>query len=319
MTQSSDGWAIDVRGLTKRYGPRTVVDHVDLKVRTGRICGFLGPNGSGKTTTIRMLCGLLTPDEGEGSCLGLDIRKQAIDIRRQVGYMTQKFGLYDDLSIRENLDFVARLFELANREEAVNGALQRLGLVERQDQLAGTLSGGWKQRLALASCLIHQPRLLLLDEPTAGVDPKARRDFWDEIHRLAAQSITVLVSTHYMDEAERCHELVYIAYGKTLARGTEREIIEQSKLHVWAVEGECAAALVEPLKTANGVLSVAAFGNSLHVAGRDDTLLETAVSPYRNNPGLVWHRAEPNLEDVFISLIGDARDNFAPSKAKTAA
>jgi len=318
MNGASDdtGLAIDVRGLTKRYGTRTVVDDVSLRVRTGRICGFLGPNGSGKTTTIRMLCGLLTPDGGEGRCLGLDIRKQAAEIRRQVGYMTQKFGLYDDLSIRENLDFVARLFELPQRKQAVDQALERLGLVERQHQLAGALSGGWKQRLALAACLIHQPRLLLLDEPTAGVDPKARRDFWDEIHRLAAQGITVLVSTHYMDEAERCHELVYIAYGKTLARGTEREIIDQAGLHVWAVEGDGVATLVEPLKTAPGVMSVAAFGNALHVAGQDDTLLEQAIAPYREREGLHWHRADANLEDVFISLIGQAQDNFAqPARA----
>jgi len=319
MTEPTNGWAIDVRRLTKRYGARTVVDHVDLQVRTGRICGFLGPNGSGKTTTIRMLCGLLTPDEGEGNCLGLDIAKQAIDIRRQVGYMTQKFGLYDDLSIRQNLDFVARLFELTERQAAVDAALQRLGLVERQHQLAGALSGGWKQRLALAACLIHQPRLLLLDEPTAGVDPKARRDFWDEIHRLAAQGTTVLVSTHYMDEAERCHELVYIAYGKTLARGTEREIIEASKLQVWSVQGEAAATLIEPLKTAPGVLSVASFGNSLHVAGQDAALLDAAVAPYKDKPGLSWQQAEPNLEDVFISLIGQAQDNYAPPAPKAAA
>ncbi len=306
----SESLAIDVRDLTKRYGSRTVVDHVSLQVRPGRICGFLGPNGSGKTTTIRMLCGLLRPDEGEGRCLGLDIIEQAGEIRRQVGYMTQKFGLYDDLSIRQNLDFVARLFELPDRRQAVDAALQRLGLVERQQQLAGALSGGWKQRLALASCLIHRPRLLLLDEPTAGVDPKARRDFWDEIHRLASEGITVLVSTHYMDEAERCHELVYIAYGKTLARGTEHEIIEAARLHVWAAVGDDAGRLVEPLKNAPGVLSAAAFGNAVHVAGQDDALLEKAIEPFRR-PGLRWQRAEPNLEDVFISLIGQAQDNFA--------
>ncbi|HEY0858072.1 MAG TPA: ABC transporter ATP-binding protein [Albitalea sp.] len=314
----TDGLAIDVRGLTKRYGARTVVDHVSLQVRTGRICGFLGPNGSGKTTTIRMLCGLLTPDDGEGRCLGLDIRREAGEIRRRVGYMTQKFGLYDDLSIRENLDFVARLFEMPNRRQAVDAALQRLGLVERQQQLAGSLSGGWKQRLALAACLIHEPSLLLLDEPTAGVDPKARRDFWDEIHRLAAQGITVLVSTHYMDEAERCHELVYIAYGKTLARGTEREIIDEARLHVWAVEGEDAAALVEPLKNAAGVLSVASFGNALHVAAQDEALLAQAIAPYRERPGLRWSRSEANLEDVFISLIGRAQDNFAVGAQESA-
>jgi ABC-2 type transport system ATP-binding protein len=217
--------SIDVHGLTKRYGARAVVNDITLQVETGRIVGFLGPNGSGKTTTIRMICGLLTPDAGSGTCLGLDIMKDAPTIKRQVGYMTQKFGLYDDLSIRENLDFVARLFELPHRQQAVDSALDRLGLSARQQQLAGSLSGGWKQRLALATCLIHTPRLLLLDEPTAGVDPKARRDFWDQIHQLADQGITVLVSTHYMDEAERCHALVYIAYGNILAQGTAASIV----------------------------------------------------------------------------------------------
>ncbi|MYN46046.1 ATP-binding cassette domain-containing protein [Pseudoduganella sp. FT93W] len=223
--QTSTSLAIDVHGLTKRYGGRNVVDAISLQVETGRIVGFLGPNGSGKTTTIRMICGLLTPDAGQGSCLGLDIMADAIAIKREVGYMTQKFGLYEDLSIRENLDFVARLFELPQRQQTVDEALQRLGLTARQEQLAGSLSGGWKQRLALAACLIHQPRLLLLDEPTAGVDPKARRDFWDQIHQLAQQGITVLVSTHYMDEAERCDSLVYIAYGKILAQGTAAAIV----------------------------------------------------------------------------------------------
>jgi len=310
--------AIDVRGLTKRYSGRAVVDDVSLQVRSGRICGFLGPNGSGKTTTIRMLCGLLTPDAGEGSCLGFDLRTQANEIRRQVGYMTQKFGLYEDLSIRQNLDFVARLYEIADRRGAVDRTLERLGLAERQHQLAGALSGGWKQRLALAACLMHEPRLLLLDEPTAGVDPKARRDFWDEIHSLAAQGITVLVSTHYMDEAERCHELCYIAYGKTLARGTEAQIIEEAGLVVWAVQGADVATLVEPLKAAEGVLSVAAFGSSLHVAGRDAAQIERAIAPYRDRPGLRWARTDANLEDVFISLIATAQDNFASSDPKRA-
>jgi ABC-2 type transport system ATP-binding protein len=222
--------AIDVRGLTKRYGGRAVVDDVALQVGSGRICGFLGPNGSGKTTTIRMLCGLLKPDAGEGTCLGLDVLRESRAIKRQSGYMTQKFGLYDDLSIRQNLDFIARLFQLPDRGRAVDDALARLGLVERQRQLAGTLSGGWKQRLALAACLIHGPRLLLLDEPTAGVDPKARREFWDEIQRLAHEGITVLVSTHYMDEAQRCDDLVYIAYGTVLAHGTAAEVVQQAGL-----------------------------------------------------------------------------------------
>jgi ABC-2 type transport system ATP-binding protein len=221
----NDTLAIDVQGLTKRFGGRTVVDSVSLRLAHGRICGFLGPNGSGKTTTIRMLCGLLTPDAGRGQCLGLDLATRSTDIKRQVGYMTQRFGLYEDLSIRQNLDFVARLFELTGRALAVDAALDRLGLVERQHQLAGTLSGGWKQRLALAACLLHRPRLLLLDEPTAGVDPRARREFWDQIHRLAAEGMTVLVSTHYMDEAQRCHELVYIAYGQVLAQGDAGQIV----------------------------------------------------------------------------------------------
>jgi len=308
--------AIDVTELTKVYDGRAVVDQVQLQVGTGKICGFLGPNGSGKTTTIRMLCGLLTPDAGSGTCLGLDIITQAAAIKRQVGYMTQKFGLYDDLSIRENLDFVARLFELPNRRAAVDGALAQLGLVERQQQLAGSLSGGWKQRLALASCLIHEPRLLLLDEPTAGVDPKARRDFWDQIHRLAAQGITVLVSTHYMDEAARCHELVYIAYGKILARGTEAEIIERSNLKVWTVQGDGVEALLEPLKASPGVLSVAAFGNTVHVAGQDGALVRKALDALRDRPGLVITPAQADLEDVFISLIARAQDNFAKDDAQ---
>lgn len=221
-------WAIDVSGLSKFYGGQAVVNAVTLRVRRGSICGFLGPNGSGKTTTIRMLCGLLTPDAGQGQCLGLDMRRDAAQIKRQVGYMTQKFGLYDDLSIRENLDFVARLFELPQRRQQVDAALQRLGLSSRQKQLAGALSGGWKQRLALAACLLHQPRLLLLDEPTAGVDPKARRDFWDQIQQLAAEGMTVLVSTHYMDEALRCHTLCYIAYGRVLAQGSAAQIVAEA-------------------------------------------------------------------------------------------
>lgn len=307
--------AIDVCGLTKRYGGRAVVDGVDLKVGEGRICGFLGPNGSGKTTTIRMLCGLLEPDAGEGQCLGLDFRQQAALIKRQVGYMTQKFGLYEDLTIRENLDFVARLFELPQRRQAVDQALDRLGLIERQHQLAGMLSGGWKQRLALAACLIHEPRLLLLDEPTAGVDPKARRDFWDEIHRLAAQGITVLVSTHYMDEAARCHDLVYIAYGKILARGSEQEIVDGAGLSVWSIEGAGEHVWSERLRALPGVQSVVAFGSTLHVAGRDGALLEQSLAPLHGQDGLRVSEARATLEDVFISLIDQSQDNFTTSKA----
>jgi len=305
--------AIDVRGLTKTYDGRAVVDGIRLQVGRGRICGFLGPNGSGKTTTIRMLCGLLRPDGGSGTCLGLDIIRQAPAIKRQVGYMTQKFGLYEDLSIRQNLDFIARLFELPQRRAAVDDALERLGLGTRQHQLAGTLSGGWKQRLALAACLIHQPRLLLLDEPTAGVDPRARRDFWDQIHMLAADGITVLVSTHYMDEAERCHDLVYIAYGHILARGTAPEIIAASGLSVFSVHGAVPPPELARLRAAPGVLNVTAFGAALHVAGPDAAQLSQALLPLRGLSGLRIMPAEANLEDVFISLIAKARDNSGPA------
>src|SRR5881398_2578210 len=216
--------------MTKRFGELTAVDHVDLTVAAGEIYGFLGPNGSGKTTFLRMLCGLLRADDGSGRVLGHDVLAESEAIKREVGYMTQRFSFWEDLSIEENLDFVARMYDVKNRRQTVRESVEQLGLAERKRQLAGTLSGGWKQRLALAACLIHQPRLLLLDEPTAGVDPKARREFWDEIHRLAQEGITVLVSTHYMDEAERCDELVYIADGTVLARGTAAEVVRQAGL-----------------------------------------------------------------------------------------
>ena len=306
---------IDVHGLTKRYGGRAVVDNLSIQLESGRICGFLGPNGSGKTTTIRMLCGLLTPDSGSGTCLGLDIIRQAAQIKRQVGYMTQRFGLYEDLTIRENLDFVARLFELPQRKQAVDQTLERLGLTARQRQLAGALSGGWKQRLALAACLLHAPRLLLLDEPTAGVDPKARRDFWDEIHRLAAQGITVLVSTHYMDEAARCHELMYIANGQILTRGTQASIIDEAALVVWSIAGDPLDALVAPIKALPGVLSVSAFGNTLHVAGEDQAVLAASLAPYRARPDLAVTLARADLEDVFIGLMDKAPPSLSAEVA----
>jgi ABC-2 type transport system ATP-binding protein len=306
---------IDVRGLTKSFEGRKVVSDLDLTVNRGQIYGFLGPNGSGKTTTIRMLCGLLTPDGGSGTCLGFDIRRQADQIKRQVGYMTQKFGLYEDLTIRENLVFVARVYGLDRVAARVDQALQRLGLAERANQLAGKLSGGWKQRLALAACILHEPQLLLLDEPTAGVDPKARRDFWDQIHTLAHQGLTVLVSTHYMDEAERCHEILYIAYGKLLARGTVPEVIASAHLSAWSVEpargdGAEIAALSARLQQRDGVDMVAPFGAALHVCGRDAGALDAATKEARTDPRYRWSRVDPSLEDVFIDLMGRAQDNF---------
>jgi ABC-2 type transport system ATP-binding protein len=301
--------AIDVKGLVKRYGNRTVVDAVDLTLMPGRICGFLGPNGSGKTTTLRLICGLLTPDAGTGTCLGHDLLTEHDAIKRQTGYMTQKFGLYEDLTIRENLDFVARIYRLDRVKERVDEALQRLGLETRQHQLTGALSGGWKQRLALAACVLHEPRLLLLDEPTAGVDPKARRAFWDEIHALAATGITVLVSTHYMDEAERCHEIAYIAYGKLMARGTADEVIAASRLDAWIATGPGADRLAPQLRDVPGVTAAAAFGATLHVCGPDAKMLEAAIAPLRFDRTIMWEKAEPTLEDVFIHLMGQARDN----------
>ncbi|MDB5468389.1 MAG: ABC-type multidrug transport system, partial [Phenylobacterium sp.] len=249
--------AIDVAGLNKSFGDKHVVNDVTIQVAEGRICGFLGPNGSGKTTTLRMLCGLLTPDSGRGTCLGFDIIRQADQIKRRTGYMTQKFSLYEDLTIAENLQFTARVYGLDRRRERVDQALEHLGLAARRDQLAGTLSGGWKQRLALASATLHEPRLLLLDEPTAGVDPKARRDFWNEIHALAAQGLTVLVSTHYMDEAERCHEIAYIAYGHLLVHGTVDEVIAKSALTTYTVTGDNLSSLAAELSGKPGIDMVA--------------------------------------------------------------
>src|SRR5882724_984480 len=245
---NAPAYAIDVRGVTKKFGSRTVVNDIAMQVRPGEIYGFLGPNGSGKTTFLRMLCGLLKPDGGEGSCLNYDFRTQSAEIKKHVGYMTQRFSFYEDLSIEENLDFIARLYEMPARKSAVDKSLERLGMVERRKQLAGTLSGGWKQRLALAACLIHEPQLLLLDEPTAGVDPKARRDFWEEIHKLAAAGLTFLITTHYMDEASRCHRLGYIAYGNLLAHGSVEEVVQVGGLTTWEVSGENLATLADKIR-----------------------------------------------------------------------
>ncbi|RYE08486.1 MAG: ABC transporter ATP-binding protein [Hyphomicrobiales bacterium] len=307
----SEAPVIDVRGLTKRFGPRTVVDHFDIQVPKGAIYGFLGPNGSGKTTTIRMLCGLLTPDAGEGTCLGFDVRRDAAHIKEQVGYMTQKFSYYEDLSIRENLDFVARMYRLDRRKERVQQALDDLGLADRAKQLAGSLSGGWKQRLALAACLLHDPQLLLLDEPTAGVDPKARRDFWDEIRRLSARGVTVLVSTHYMDEAVQCDFITYIAYGRKLIDGPSTEIPVMVGLETWRVEGPDLAALEMRLKSEPGVEQVARFGAVLHVSGTDKPLLNAAVERLRAQGTHRWTLQVAGLEEAFIYLMAGARDNFA--------
>ena len=302
MSGSTPPPAIAVHGLNKSFGRKHVVTDLSLEVQKGEIFGFLGPNGSGKTTSIRMLCGLLTPDSGNGTCLGYHIREESAQIKRNVGYMTQRFSFWDDLSIRENLDFVARVYQMPQRSAAVERSLGDLGLEDRAEQLAGTLSGGWKQRLALAACMLHQPQLLLLDEPTAGVDPTARRDFWSELHRLAAQGISVLVSTHYMDEAERCHKLAYIFNGRLLAQGTAEEVVREQHLSTWCIRGEHLAQLSDRLQRKAGVDQTVIFGSTLHVTGLDAHALEESVAEEARAAGLEAEPIATGLEDVFIYL-----------------
>ncbi len=299
---NSAALAIDVRALTKSFSGRTVVAGIDRQVPAGEVWGFLGPNGSGKTTTIRMLCGLLRPDGGGGRCLGFDVRTESEAIKLRAGYMTQRFSFYEDLTIVENLEFVARLYGVPRRRAAVERALEELDLGERRRQLAGQLSGGWKQRLALAACMLHEPRLLLLDEPTAGVDPQARRDFWERIHQLAATGITVLVSTHYMDEAERCDRIVYLAEGRLLARGTVEEVVRDAGLITWIATGPGVRELSAELNRLDGIQATV-FGAKLHVSATDRASLDAAIAPWTDAPGLRWSAAEPSLEDVFIHLM----------------
>jgi ABC-2 type transport system ATP-binding protein len=294
--------AIDVHGLTKRFGKLTAVNGIDIQVPEGEVWGFVGPNGSGKTTTIRMLCGLLKPDAGDGQCLGADIRRETETIKRQVGYMTQRFSFWEDMTVRENLEFTARIYEMPDIEGTVRQTLEDFQLTQRQNQLAQQLSGGWKQRLALAACMLHKPRLLLLDEPTAGVDPQARRDFWEEIHRLSLKGLTVLVSTHYMDEAERCDRIVYILHGSIVARGTVPEVVAQAGLITYVVKGSDVRRFLEPLSEADGVQHVSFFGALLHVSGRDRAKLERALAPLRGQKGISVEETPTSLEDAFIDL-----------------
>jgi len=297
-------FAIDVRNLNKSFGDKHVVRDVSLQVAHGEIFGFLGPNGSGKTTSIRMMCGLLTPDSGEGTCLGYDIIKQSDEIKRHVGYMTQRFSMWEDLTIGENLDFVARMYAMPDRKQCVETTLKQLGLEERASQLAGALSGGWKQRMALAACMLHNPEVLLLDEPTAGVDPKARRDFWEELQQLAAKGISVLVSTHYMDEAERCHKLAYIFNGQLIAQGTAKEVIESQHISTFAVHGGDLAALSQELKGKPGVDQTITFGDTLHVSGKDEDTLKATLSGIAQDSRYKVQLIDTNLDDVFIHLLG---------------
>jgi len=297
-----DDVIIDVKNLNKSFAGKPAVINFNLQVRRGEICGFLGPNGSGKTTTLRMLCGLLTPDSGEGHCLGFDIIKESFQIKNFVGYMTQTFSLYGDLTAYENLEFIGRIFQIPNRKQKIAKYLQEFNLESRKNQITATLSGGWKQRLALAACLLHEPKLLLLDEPTAGVDPKARREFWDEIYKLSAKGITTLVSTHYMDEAERCTQLAYIAYGNLLTTGNMEAIIAHSRLHTWVVYGKNLLTLEADIQNLPGVDQFAFFGNSLHVSGKNKLLLQQSINILKQQ-GIQCEEISPSLEDVFISLV----------------
>ncbi|MBS0316880.1 MAG: ABC transporter ATP-binding protein [Proteobacteria bacterium] len=310
MNPAAPALAIDVHGLNKHFGDKHVVNDVTLQVARGEIFGFLGPNGSGKTTSIRMMCGLLTPDSGSGTCLGYDIIRESAEIKRRVGYMTQRFSYWEDLTIRENLDFVARVYEMKNRREAVDRTLESLGLQSRSNQLTGALSGGWKQRLALAACMLHEPQLLLLDEPTAGVDPSARRDFWEELHRLAERGISVLVSTHYMDEAERCHKLAYIAYGKLLAKGTAQEVIRSQGLATFAIHGAQLSELSQRLRALPGVEQTVLFSSTLHVSGSDPEPLGRAVRQATANGEWRVEKIDTGLEDVFIYMMSRSTDNY---------
>jgi ABC-type multidrug transport system ATPase subunit len=298
------GLVIDVRGLRKNFGDRSVVDGLTLQVAEGEICGFLGANGSGKTTTIRMLCGLLVPDGGSGTCLGHDIVREAPLIRRQVGYMTQKFSYYEDLTVFENLDLVASVYEMRNARAAVREIMERMGLADRAKQLAGQLSGGWKQRLALAACVLHQPKLLLLDEPTAGVDAKARREFWDLIHDMAGEGLTVLVSTHYMDEAERCKRIVYLAGGRIVVQGSAAEVVTRSGLITFEATGPDIDEAARRMRRMPGVEAAAVFGQVLHIAGTDRAKLGDAITAY-DKAGLSWREVKPRLEDVFIHMLSE--------------
>ena len=302
-------WAINVKNLTKKFGNKTVVNNIDLQVPKGKIYGFLGPNGSGKTTTIRMLCGLLTPDGGEGTCLGFDILKQSKIIRKKVGYMTQKFSFWEDLTIRENLEFTAQIYGLDNIKERTNQTLEKLGLTNRAEQLTGTLSGGWKQRLALAACILHEPEILLLDEPTAGVDPKARREFWDELNRLSDSGITILVSTHYMDEAERCHKIIYIAYGNIMAQGSVDFVIKNAALHTLELEGKNLNELQQQLSNIPNIITMALFGEKLHICGTDGNYLQKQLEPILKKYKISCRETETSLEDAFIYYLKQSGEN----------
>lgn len=294
---------INVVDLCKSFNDKTVVNKLSLSVKKGEVYGFLGPNGSGKTTTIRMICGLLTPDSGSGTCLGYDILQDQAKIKKSVGYMTQHFSFYKDLSVTENLNFIANIYGVADSQNAVAEIMEEHDLVKFKNQLTGELSGGWKQRVALAACLLHKPDLLLLDEPTAGIDPIARRIFWDKIHSLSEQGITTLMSTHYMDEAERCTRLAYVAYGDLLIEGNVDDVIQATKLITWNVSGAITTELLQKIKALTGVEQASLFGREIHACGYDKDIIATGLKELSNNYKINYTLIDSTLEDAFISLV----------------
>jgi ABC-2 type transport system ATP-binding protein len=299
---------IDVRDLSKSFNNRVVVNSISLTVNKGDVFGFLGPNGSGKTTTIRMLCGLLTADSGSGTCLGYNILTESEKIKKCVGYMTQHYSFYKDLSVEENLYFIARVYGLSDTKNRVQKIMEEHDLMEYRTQLTGNLSGGWKQRVALAACLLHNPDVLLLDEPTSGIDPIARRIFWDKIHSLSEQGVTTLMSTHYMDEAERCTNLAYIAYGNMLVRGTVDDVIASTHLKTWNIFGNVTTETLQLVKKVEGVTQASLFGRKIHACGFDTEIIENGLDKLCNQHDFDYSLIDSTLEDAFISLVSRGID-----------
>jgi len=311
---------IVTHGLSRRFGSLVAVRDVSLEVAKGEIFGVLGPNGAGKSTTIRMLCGILDPSSGEGRVVGFDIRRDAERVKERIGYMTQRFSLYEDLTVEENLRFYAGIYGVpfTRRRQRVGEVLERTGLVKRRGQLAGTLSGGWKQRVALASATIHEPPLLFLDEPTAGVDPVSRREFWEQIHRLSHEGTTVLLTTHYMDEAERCHRLAFIFRGSVLDVGTPEEIVLRRRLRGAELESDHAQEAAERLRGDAEVDEVAHYGNVLRVVTKNDVEPSVVIARVLTGP-LAPRSVRPvrvGVEDAFVSMVrSEADGDAAPQKA----
>lgn len=293
---------INVSHLHKRFNDFVAVKDISLQVKRGEIFGFLGPNGSGKTTTIRMLCGLLTPTSGSGTCLGYNMLTESSAIKKHVGYIPQHFSLYKFLTVQENIILMAELYGIKDRKEKAIDVMDKLELLSRKDQLSGTLSGGYKQRLSLACALIHDPFLLLMDEPTASVDPTSRRDFWQIMHSLSSEGMTILLSTHNMDEVERCHRLAYVCDGQFLMSGSIKDIIHTVNLTTWEVTGSNLILLAKQLESTPGIDQVITFFDTLHVSSKDKNSLLEGIHPYLHANDYQWREVASTLDDVFIWL-----------------